>query len=173
MLEQGSGDGTRSLSIAYIRIFYLNIPICVLCFVGTAQFLTLRTDRIPLAVKVRRIDWIGIVVFMASTTSLLFGITVGGTLYDWNSFGTLLPIILGAAGLVSFGVYEWFIPKEPMVPLKVFVSRTAMSAYFGTFFAWNGNTHHVSADPDSLEPQCILGILVPISSHSQSPWRGR
>jgi hypothetical protein len=133
VLEQDNGDGTRSPSFAYIRIFYLNIPICVLCFIGTAQFLTLRVDHIPLAVKVRRIDWIGIVVFMASTTSLLFGITVGGTLYDWKSFRTLLPLILGATGLISFGVYEWFIPKEPMVPLKVFASRTAISAYFGTF----------------------------------------
>lgn len=133
MPVQGNGDGTRSPSIVYVRIFYLNIPICVICFVGTAQFLTLRMDRIPLAVKVRRIDWIGIVIFMASTTSLLFGITVGGTLYDWNSFRTLLPLILGAFGLASFGVYEWFIPKEPMVPLKVFASRTAISAYLGTF----------------------------------------
>ena len=128
-----NGDGRLYYELSYNRIFYLNIPICVLCFASTAQFLNLRTDRIPLALKIRRIDWIGIMAFMSSTTSLLFGITVGGTLYDWDSFKTLLPIILGSVGFVGFGIYEWFIPEEPMVPLKVFASRTAISAYFGTF----------------------------------------
>ena len=72
-------------------------------------------------------------MFMASTTSILFGITVGGTLYSWTSFRVLLPLVLGAVGLLVFGVFEAFVAKEPMVPLKVFASRTAMSAYFGTF----------------------------------------
>ena len=102
MQGQDNGDGIRHCVFSYNRIFYLNVPICVLCFVGIAQFLNLRTDRIPLALKVHRIDWIGIIIFMSSTTSLLFGITVGGTLYNWNSFRTLLPIILGAIGLVLF-----------------------------------------------------------------------
>jgi hypothetical protein len=70
---------------------------------------------------------------MASTTSLLFGITVGGAIYDWTSFRTLLPLILGAAGLFVFVIIEVYTPTEPMVPLKVFLSRTAASAYIGTF----------------------------------------
>jgi len=70
---------------------------------------------------------------MASTTSLLFGITVGGTVYDWVSFRTIMPIVLGAAGLLVFGVTEKYISKEPMIPLIVFASRTAVSAYIGIF----------------------------------------
>lgn len=107
---------------------------------------------------------------MSSTTSVLFGITVGGTLYEWSSFRTLLPLILGAVGLLTFGIYEVFIPKEPMIPLTVFASRTAMSAYFGTFIHGMVAPSFSLLRKDSLEPQCVSGILVSICSHSKSAW---
>jgi len=72
------------------------------------------------------------VLFIASTTSLLLGITVGGTLYPWTSFRTLLPTIFGVAGLILFCLVEHYV-KQPMIPLKVFKSRTSVSAYLGTF----------------------------------------
>ena len=117
-------------------------------------------------------DWIGILVFMASTTSLLFGITVGGTVYAWTSFRTLLPLVLGAVGLFVFVLVELYIPKEPMVPLKVFLSRTAASAYLGTFL------HGMVCDPshkkfvlilvDHLEPYHLFSVLVSISANSHA-----
>jgi len=133
VLEQGSGDGSAKFSWTHARIFYLNIPVSVLCFVGVATFLNLQARRSSFALKVRRIDWLGIGTFMASTTSLLFGITVGGTVYDWVSFRTIMPIALGTSGLFVFAVIEKYISKEPMIPLIVFASRTAASAYVGIF----------------------------------------
>lgn len=131
---------------AYNRIFYLNIPICALCFLGVAQFLTLRKTNDSFSEKVRRIDWIGILVFMASTTSFLFGITVGGTVYEWTSFRTLVPLILGAVGLVAFGIIEAFVSRDPMMPLKVFASRTTLSAYLGIFL--HGLVYYLSNSAD-------------------------
>jgi hypothetical protein len=141
--ELGNGDGTSTPpEYAHNRIFYLNIPICALCFVGVAQFLTLRKTNNSFSQKVRRIDWIGVLVFMASTTSLLFGITVGGTIYEWTSFRALVPIILGAVGLLAFGIIEAFLSKDPMMPLRVFASRTALSAYLGIFL--HGLVYYIS-----------------------------
>lgn len=93
----------------------------------------LHVRRIPFVPKIRRMDWIGIILFMVSTTSLLFGVTVGGTLYQWTSFRTLLPLVLGVVGLFVFVIVEAYLPTEPMVSLKIFCSRTAASAYIGTF----------------------------------------
>lgn len=133
MQTQDNGDGIIYCKQTYTRIFYLNIPICVICFGGIHQFLTLRVRRTPFMSKIRRMDWIGIILFMASTTSLLFGITVGGTVYEWTSFRTLLPLVLGWVGLFGFVIIEAYLAKEPMAPLRVFHSRTAASAYIGTF----------------------------------------
>lgn len=134
MQAQDNGDGIQSSFLCKDRIFYLNIPVCILCFIGVAQFLNLRTHHVSLRLKLRRIDWFGILLFMVSTTSFLFGITVGGVVYDWKSSRTLLPVILGAIGLLAFGVFEAYIPKEPMFPLHVFKTRTAIASYVGVFF---------------------------------------
>jgi MFS family permease len=134
VLAQDNGDGIQSFFLSNDRIFYLNIPVCILCFIGVAQFLNLRTHHVSFRFQIRRIDWFGIILFMVSTTSFLFGITVGGVVYDWHSFRTLLSLILGLCGLLAFGVFEAYIPKEPMFPLHIFKTRTAMASYVGVFF---------------------------------------
>ena len=53
-------------------------------------------------------------------------------MYAWNSWRTLVPLIIGAAGLVAFVFYEAFVAKEPLIRLAIFNNRTAVIAYLGT-----------------------------------------
>jgi len=80
-----------------------------------------------------RIDYLGIGVFVAATTLLLYGITTGGTTDPWNSATVLAPLILGFAGLGVFIIIEWKVSKEPMVPVRIFSNRSANTGYFGAF----------------------------------------
>jgi hypothetical protein len=53
----------------------------------------------------------------------------------------LAPLIIGCAGIGAFIVVEWKVAKAPMVPLRIFVDRTANTGYFGAFIhgfaAWS------------------------------------
>ena len=53
-------------------------------------------------------------------------------MYAWDSWRTLVPLIIGAAGLVVFGFYERFVAVEPLIRLQVFQSRTAAVNYLGS-----------------------------------------
>ncbi len=53
-------------------------------------------------------------------------------MYAWDSWRTLVPLIVGAAGLTAFGFYERFVAIEPLVRLHIFQSRTAVVSYFGS-----------------------------------------
>lgn len=133
-LRMRNGDGTGPGSCINIRIFLINLPICLIAFVGILQFLNVPSHvHIRFADKIRRIDWKGTVIFITSSTLLLFGITVGGTVFKWTSPWVLLSIILGVVGLCIFLLVEAYMANEPMIPLKVFRSRTAVSAYLGVF----------------------------------------
>jgi MFS family permease len=86
----------------------------------------------PLLQQLRAVDWIGSVLFIASTTSFLLGLTWGGVLYPWNSYQALVPLILGALGCVAFAFYEAYLANNPIIPLVLFHNRTTVVSYFGT-----------------------------------------
>ncbi|TAQ90376.1 hypothetical protein B7494_g1327 [Chlorociboria aeruginascens] len=100
-------------------IFQINIPFGAISLVVVPLFI--RLNHIPgtWKEKLRRIDWIGTALFIAATSGFLIPVTWGGVQYPWGSWHTLVPLIIGAAGLVAFAIYEKFIPAFPIVRLDL------------------------------------------------------
>lgn len=84
----------------------------------------MKLNRVPgsIVVKLKRIDWLGNAIFIAATTSFLIPLTWGGVQYPWGSWHTLVPLLVGVAGLVSFSVYESYIAVEPTIRLGLLKS---------------------------------------------------
>lgn len=114
-------------------VFWINLPICFIAIVGLIYALHLHQEISSLRSKLARIDYLGIAVFVASTTLLLYGLTTGGTANPWGSASTLAPLIIGIVGLGVFLVVEGKVAKAPMMPLRIFADRTALGGYFGAF----------------------------------------
>jgi hypothetical protein len=53
-------------------------------------------------------------------------------MYPWDYWRTLVPLILGFAGLALFIVWEIYFASEPLITLNVFMNRTAAVSYIGT-----------------------------------------
>ncbi|KAK2799874.1 hypothetical protein FQN51_006475 [Onygenales sp. PD_10] len=128
----GGAIGERA---SWIWAFWINVPICVASFIGLTFSLRIKTASTTLKDKISRIDFLGIFVFVASTTSFLLGLTTGGTLYPWRSARVIVPLVAGVVGWVLFAWIEHKHAKEPMIPLRVFYDRTAAAGGFaGVFF---------------------------------------
>jgi hypothetical protein len=102
------------------------------------------------ASRLKSIDWIGCVLFSSSLVLFLIAISwvsydtvyqsihnllivrQGGVIYPWRSLGTLLPLVLGIVGFISWVIYSYKYCKSPMIPLVVLNDRTAAISYFGT-----------------------------------------
>jgi len=56
-------------------IFWINLPFCGIAFVVIPIFLQLHYKVGSLAEKLKQIDWVGTVIFVASVTSFLIPIT--------------------------------------------------------------------------------------------------
>ena len=84
------------------------------------------------AQQIARVDWIGMALFLASTTATIIPITWGGVMFPWSSWHTLVPLILGLAGIVAFGFYENFVAVEPLMPISIFGNWTARITYLHT-----------------------------------------
>ncbi|KAH9203338.1 MFS multidrug transporter-like protein [Leptodontidium sp. 2 PMI_412] len=113
-------------------IFWLNIPFCVIAAGGIPICIRLHIKRGSIWTKLHAFDWFGSFLFVAATTSCLIPVTWGGVMYDWSSWRTLIPLIFGVFGLVSFTIYSVYISTEPLIRPTLFNTPTAIVAYIGT-----------------------------------------
>jgi EmrB/QacA subfamily drug resistance transporter len=121
--------GGFATSTTWRWIFYFNLPFCGIALVTIQLLLKLHLEDSTSREKLARIDFTGIIFFALADTSLLLGVTFGGVMFPWSSWHVLVPLILGFVGLAGFGVYEFCIPKHPMVRIVVFANRSALVAY--------------------------------------------
>ena len=113
-------------------IFWINLPFIGVGAVMVPLFLRLNVIPQSIAKKLRRVDWIGSVLFVASMTSFLIPLTWGGVMYSWSSWHTLVPLLVGGAGLIGFCFYEAYLAPEPLLRLSVFGNRTVNIGYATT-----------------------------------------
>lgn len=121
-------------TISWRWVFYINLPIGGLALLIIVLFLNTTYRQDLVAERLRRIDVIGNAIIVASTVSILFALTYGGSKYSWQSWHVVVPLVLGLVGYVGFILFEASgIPKEPVVPLRLFANRTSAAVYFITF----------------------------------------
>ena len=53
-------------------------------------------------------------------------------MYAWDSWRTLVPLIIGSIGLIAFVFWEEYGAKEPLIRTVVFKNRTAAASFFMT-----------------------------------------
>ncbi|KAL2374278.1 MFS multidrug transporter, variant [Blastomyces gilchristii SLH14081] len=124
--------GGFSQNVSWRWIFYINFPFIGVGAVLILLFLKLNFVPSSLLSKLRRIDYIGTVLFIGSTTSFLIPVTWGGVMYEWDSWRTLAPLLIGFVGLIVTMIYEYKLAHDPILPIAIFGTRTAIVSYIET-----------------------------------------
>ncbi|KAF8581966.1 MFS general substrate transporter, partial [Ramaria rubella] len=116
-------------------LFYMNLPICGIAMALVALFVRLPTPfgNLPLQAKFRRIDWIGNVMIVGSTTACMIAMTWGGVTFPWSSPRVLVALCVGLVGLAAALVYELKFCSVPIIPRSLLNSVTAISGYLAMF----------------------------------------
>ncbi|KAI1419641.1 DNA repair protein RAD50 [Xylaria sp. FL1777] len=117
-------------------VFYINLPVGGVSLVMILLFLNVKYNKeMGFVEKLRRVDYLGNLLLIASTVSILYATTYGGTREPWSSFRIIVPLVLGLLGLIGLGFLETakFIP-EPVIPPRLFANRTSAVIFVITFF---------------------------------------
>ncbi|KAK5677788.1 hypothetical protein LTS10_009671 [Elasticomyces elasticus] len=114
-------------------IFWINLPFLAVGTPLVIIFLNLKFKQTTIMQQLRRIDWVGAVLFIGSTTGFLIPLTWGGVMYSWSSWRTLVPLIISAAGLVAFVVWEEKYAADPLIRISIVKNRTVALTYAGDF----------------------------------------
>lgn len=113
-------------------LFYLNFPFCGIGLVMVPFVVRISRAQHSVKAGLLQFDWFGSGIFIGSSTAFLVGLTWGGHQYPWDSYQTLVPLCLGAGGLVFTGLWESMIAKTPFIRKTMLRDRSLMTAYFCT-----------------------------------------
>jgi hypothetical protein len=114
-------------------IFYIMFPFCALGFAALPWLLKSKAETSSLKSKLLQTDPFGGFLFISSTTSFLVAMSWGGTQEPWKSFRTIVPLILGALGMVATVIWEYRYASTPFLTRSLFHARSSYVIYFGAF----------------------------------------
>lgn len=83
----------------------------------------------------RRIDFVGAVLLITTLVLLLLGVNSGGNVVPWNHPLVYVTLPLAAVGLAGFILVEDRWATEPIIPVRLLLNRTVLSACFTNWFA--------------------------------------
>jgi EmrB/QacA subfamily drug resistance transporter len=106
-------------------IFFINVPLVVVCFILARIGIAEKRDMTP-----RKVDIWGVAFAVLGLGGVTYGLIEGPTRH-WNTLA-LLPLIGGGVSLAIFLLVERR-RKDPMVPLSLFGSRNFTGANLATF----------------------------------------
>ncbi|KAJ5895674.1 hypothetical protein N7495_007365 [Penicillium taxi] len=111
-------------------IFAINLPLSLVSL--TLICISLNWDRTMQSEK-GHIDWVGFGLFIPSMATFLIPVTWGGEMFPWASWHTLVPLLVGSAGLIFFVVYEALIARNPFLLGSIFQDSHSRLIYLQAF----------------------------------------
>jgi MFS family permease len=125
--------GAFASRVTWRWIFYLNLPLAGLTLAMVLVSLSALPSGTSMSVRsLKRVDFSGNALLVATITSILLALTWGGGEQPWSSWRTILPLVLGLVGLPLFLLYETRVP-EPTTPLRLFANRTSLVGLWCAF----------------------------------------
>ncbi|KAI4280438.1 MAG: hypothetical protein L6R38_004448 [Xanthoria sp. 2 TBL-2021] len=113
--------------------FLIQVPLTVIS--GILIFFTVHIPTKPNDQSAwKRIDYLGALTLISSLVLLLLGINSGGNIVPWTSPLVLVSLPLSAVSLVVFIVIEANYASEPVIPVRLLMDRTVLSACLTNWF---------------------------------------
>ncbi|KDE05201.1 hypothetical protein MVLG_04440 [Microbotryum lychnidis-dioicae p1A1 Lamole] len=119
-------------------------------------FLPLKAVKGSMRTKLAQIDYVGSLLTIGACTLILLPLNWGGVTFAWNSPRVLGCLIGGFVCFLVFILYEWKVPKIPVIPMYIFKIRTAASVFASTTISGGTLVAQVFYVPQFL--QIVRGV---------------
>ncbi len=87
-------------------VFYINLPIGGAALVIVALVLNVKQRRLTLRESLRRIDYVGNLLFLGAAIAVMYALIYGGVKHPWGAWQIIVPLVLGVVGFLGFALFE-------------------------------------------------------------------
>ncbi|KAK0709460.1 major facilitator superfamily-domain-containing protein [Lasiosphaeria miniovina] len=112
-------------------LFWINLPAIAASAAGLGVLLGFDRPAEGIWVTLRKVDWVGILIFMPSAVALLVTFTMAGIFFAWKSWQAIMSLLLGIGGLATLAVHQRYLAKNPMFRSSLFAKWTTTCSFFG------------------------------------------
>ncbi|KAI8852602.1 major facilitator superfamily domain-containing protein [Chytridium lagenaria] len=114
--------------------FLVNVPIGVLAIIILFFFMSFPGSKEKTFDKVKRMDWIGMILLTGCTVCVVTPLQLGGTIWEWDEPYTIGTFIAAVVLLVAFVVVEMKVAVDPFMPGKLFANPGVTSMFVIAMF---------------------------------------
>ncbi|BCS27023.1 MDR family MFS transporter [Aspergillus puulaauensis] len=107
--------------------FYINLPIGGFTLVAVLLLFQSQAPPAPqkgIKAQVKRLDPLGVCLFVPSIISLILALEWGGTTYAWSAPTIIGLFVTFAVLFVAFVVLQVFTPETAMIPMRIVLNRS-------------------------------------------------
>jgi hypothetical protein len=102
-------------------MFWINLPLLGVAFIGAWLLLGYDKPEEKRSFQMlRKVDWIGLNLFVLSGVGVLTPLSYVGSLYPWDSLPVILPLTIGVMGLAILGWYQTKVASRPLFRPSMF-----------------------------------------------------
>ena len=126
----GPLGGYISDNFGWRTAFLMQIPFLVASSILVFIHVNIVLPKAPLTImeKLKKIDWLGSLTLVLFVSSLLAGFSLKATEdLEWNDPRVWGSLSFSAVGLVAFVFVEAKISPEPVMPMRLLLSRTPLA----------------------------------------------
>jgi len=114
--------------------FLSQVPLVMVS--GTLVHITVKIPRSKShKSKLSRVDFLGALFLVITLGLFLLGLNSGGNIVSWDHPLVLIPLLLSFSSLLAFIYIETYIATEPIIPVKLLLTRTIAASCLTDWFA--------------------------------------